>query len=102
MGLIRWIKETFGKMFLRKEAKDVFGIDISSNSKMDSLINQWYNITGGNPTWLDAEDDIESINFAQFIESPTNGRHGGIYEKNSRTCSGIDHARERNTGNVFL
>lgn len=73
MGLIRWIKETFGKMFLRREAKDVFGIDISTSSKMDSLINQWYNITGGNPPWLDAEDDIESINFAQFIDDVTSG-----------------------------
>lgn len=73
MGLIRWIKETFGKMFLRREAKDVFGIDISSNSKMDSLINQWYNITGGNPPWIDVEDDIESINFAQFIDDVTSG-----------------------------
>ena len=60
-------------MFLRKEAKDVFGIDISSNSKMDSLINQWYNITGGNPPWIDVEDDIESINFAQFIDDVTSG-----------------------------
>ena len=60
-------------MFLRREAKDVFGIEINSNSKMDSLINQWYNITGGNPPWIDAEDDIESINFAQFIDDVTSG-----------------------------
>lgn len=73
MGLIRWIKETFGKMFLRKEAKDVFGIDLSANSKMDALINQWYNITSGNPPWIDADDDIESINFAQYIDDVTSG-----------------------------
>lgn len=73
MGLIRWIKETFKKMFLRKEVKDVFGLDISAASKMDALINQWYNITSGNPPWLDAEDDIESINFAQFIDDVTSG-----------------------------
>lgn len=60
-------------MFLRKEAKDVFNIDINATSKMDLLINKWYKITDGNPPWLDAEDDIESINFAQFIDDVTSG-----------------------------
>ena len=60
-------------MFLKKEAKDVFGIEINSNGKMESLINQWYNITGGNPYWLDKDDDIETINFAQLIDDITSG-----------------------------
>ena len=60
-------------MFLRKEAKDVFGIDISDSGRMDALINEWYNITSGKPYWMDKDDDIKTINFAQYINDVTSG-----------------------------
>ncbi len=73
MGLINRIKETLGKMFLRKEAKEVFGIEVNNSSKMDSMISLWYNITAGDPYWVDKEDDIKTINFAQYINNVTSG-----------------------------
>ena len=60
-------------MFLRKEAKEVFGIDISDSGRMDALINEWYNITSGKPYWMDKDDDIKTINFAQYINDVTSG-----------------------------
>lgn len=60
-------------MFLRKEAKEVFGIEISDSGRMDALINEWYNITSGNPYWLDKDDDIKTINFAQYSNDVTSG-----------------------------
>lgn len=73
MGLINMIKETWRKMFLRKDAYDIFNITIPESWKIDSLIPQWYNITSGNPPWANREDDIESINFAQYIDDVTSG-----------------------------
>lgn len=60
-------------MFLRKEADDIFGIDIPDNSRMERLIEKWYDITAGKPYWLDKEDDIRTINFAQQIDDVTSG-----------------------------
>lgn len=73
MGLINWMKEKWNKMFLRKEAKEVFGIDISGSVEMDSLIQKYYDITSGKPYWLDSEDDVKTINFAQFSDDITSG-----------------------------
>ena len=73
MGLINWIKETWNKVFLRKEAKEVFDIELPGAGKIDGFIQKWYDITGGNPPWLDVEDDITTINFAQFIDDVTSG-----------------------------
>ena len=60
-------------MHLQREAKDVFGIDVDSASGMASWITEWENITSGNPMWLDADDDVKSYNFAQFIDDVTSG-----------------------------
>lgn len=60
-------------MFLRKEAKEVFGVDVGGSGKMDALIEKWYKITSGTPYWMDKEDDIKSINFAQYINDVTSG-----------------------------
>ena len=60
-------------MFLKKEAKEVFGVDVSCSGKMDAMIEKWYRITSGEPYWLDKEDDIKSISFAQYINDVTSG-----------------------------
>lgn len=60
-------------MFLRRDIKEVFDISVPDAGKMDGYIQTWYNITGGNPPWADADDDIKSINFAQFIDDVTSG-----------------------------
>lgn len=59
-------------MFLRKEAKDIFGIELPEE-RGDAFISEWYNITAGNPPWLDPDDDVKSINFAQFVCDVTSG-----------------------------
>ena len=60
-------------MFLRKEVKEVFGVEISGSGKLDAMIEKWYKITAGEPYWLDKDDDIKSINFAQYINDVTSG-----------------------------
>lgn len=74
MGFISWIREVWSKVFLRREANEVFGIELPGASKMDGLVQQWYNITDGNPPWAIAPDsDVDSINFAQFLGDLTSG-----------------------------
>lgn len=72
MGLITWIKAVWNKLF-KKEIKEKFGADILLSSTMENWIAKFYNITSSNPDWNDAEDDIESINFAGFIDDVTAG-----------------------------
>lgn len=72
MGLITWIKAVWNKLF-RKEIEERFQADIQLSSVMESAINKYYNITAGKPPWLDPDDDIESINFAGYINDVTAG-----------------------------
>lgn len=72
MGLITWIKAVWNRLF-RKEIEERFQADIQLSSVMESAINKYYNITSGKPPWLDPEDDIESINFAGYINDVTAG-----------------------------
>ena len=57
----------------RKEIEERFQADIQLSSVMESAINKYYNITAGKPPWLDPDDDIESINFAGYINDVTAG-----------------------------
>ena len=72
MGLITWIKAVWNKLF-RKEIEERFDADIQLSSIMEAAIYKFYNITAGRPPWLDPEDDIESINFAGYIDDVTAG-----------------------------
>ena len=72
MGLITWIKAVWNKLF-RKEIEERFQADVQLSSVMEAAINKYYNITAGKPPWLDPEDDIESINFAGYIDDVTAG-----------------------------
>ena len=72
MGLITWIKAVWNKLF-RKEIEERFQADIQLSSVMESAISKYYNITAGKPPWLDPDDDIESINFAGYIDDVTAG-----------------------------
>lgn len=60
-------------MHLRRDAMDVFGVDVNTSGNMREWIEQWDKITEGNPMWIDAEDDVKSYNFAQFIDDVTSG-----------------------------
>lgn len=73
MGLMNWIKEAWHRVFLRRDAEKIFNVEIPPEGKIDGLIKTWYEITAGNPPWVDKDDDIKSINFAQFIDDVTSG-----------------------------
>lgn len=72
MGLITWIKAVWNKLF-RREIEERFDTDLLLSDTMTKYIEQFENITAGNPPWIDPEDDIESINFAGFIDDVTAG-----------------------------
>ena len=57
----------------RKEIEERFHADIQLSSAMETAISKFYDITAGRPPWLDPEDDIESINFAGYIDDVTAG-----------------------------
>lgn len=72
MGLITWIKAVWNKLF-RKEIEKRFQADVQLSSVMETAIAKFYNITAGHPPWEDKDDDIESINFAGYIDDVTAG-----------------------------
>ena len=72
MGLITWIKAVWNKLF-RREIEERFQADIQLSSAMETAISKFYDITAGKPPWMDPEDDIESINFAGYINDVTAG-----------------------------
>lgn len=70
MGLWQRLKEAW-KVLFRKEIKEAFDIEVKVSAGMEHAIADWYDITGGNPPWLDPDDDIKSINLAAFISDLT-------------------------------
>ncbi len=72
MGLITWIKAVWNKLF-RREIEERFDTDLLLSEPMLKWIGKFENITSGRPEWVDPEDDIESINFAGFIDDVTAG-----------------------------
>lgn len=57
----------------RKEIEERFQADVQLSSVMEAAITKFYNITAGHPPWEDRDDDIESINFAGYIDDVTAG-----------------------------
>lgn len=72
MGLITWIKAVWNKLF-RREIEERFQADIQLSDAMEKAINKFYSITAGRPPWADPDDDVESINFAGYIDDVTAG-----------------------------
>ena len=72
MRLITWIKAVWNKLF-KKEIEKRFDADIQLSGIMETWIHKFYMITSGHPMWEDIEDDVESINFAAFIDDVTAG-----------------------------
>ena len=58
-------------MLLRSRAKDEFNIEPIGSEQMDAWINECVNIYQGNPSWLDTDDHIDTVNFAKAICSET-------------------------------
>lgn len=54
-------------MLLRTRAKEEFNIEPISSEQMDAWITECVNIYQGNPCWLDAEDNIDTVNMAKTV-----------------------------------
>ena len=50
-----------------KNASEAFGIDIIHSPEMYAAQSKWNSIITGIPPWLDAEDDIETVNLALLM-----------------------------------
>lgn len=60
-------------MLFKREIKERFEADILLSDQMERWIKTFYDITSGHPYWEDPEDNVESINFAGFIDDVTAG-----------------------------
>lgn len=57
-----------GKMIgVNREAEHMFNTEGNVSSIMEANITVWNSIVSGKPPWTDAEDEIETINFAGFL-----------------------------------
>lgn len=45
----------------------IFGVELITSSDMNSAIQRWDNIARGAPPWVNASDDIETVNMAKHI-----------------------------------
>lgn len=50
-----------------KDIGDIFGVELISSSEMDAALKKWDNISTGKPSWLNGDDDIETVNMAKHI-----------------------------------
>lgn len=44
-----------------------FGVDLISSDDMNNALRKWDNISTGKPPWLNASDEIETVNMAKHI-----------------------------------
>lgn len=58
-------------MLTKSKAKDKFNIEAISSEQMSAWIGECINIYQGNPSWLDEEDHIDTVNFAKALCSET-------------------------------
>ena len=70
MGLFSAIRGWFS-MLTKSKAKDEFNIEAISAEQMSDWIGECVNIYQGNPSWLDEEDHIDTINMAKALCSET-------------------------------
>lgn len=70
MSIFTNIKGWF-TLLLQNKAKEEFGVEPIGSSDMHEWINECINIYQGNPSWLDEEEHIDTVNFAKAICSET-------------------------------
>ena len=58
-------------MLARKDMKEEFNIEPICSEQMLNWVNECVNIYQGNPSWLDEEDHIDTVNFAKAICTET-------------------------------
>lgn len=70
MGLITWAKKVIGMIF-KRQAEEDFNIESVVSPEMESKITECANIYRGTPYWVNADDNVKTINFAKAICSET-------------------------------
>lgn len=70
MSFLSTIKEWFS-MLLRSKAKEEFNIEPIGSSQMDAWIQECVRIYQGTPSWINEEDNIDTVCFAKAICSET-------------------------------
>lgn len=70
MSIFTSIKGWFA-MLLQPKAKEKFSVETMGSEQMRTWIAECMNVYQGNPCWIDAEDHIDTVNFAKSICSET-------------------------------
>lgn len=70
MGLITWAKKVIGMIF-KRQAEEDFNVESVISPEMESKITECANIYRGTPYWVNADDNVKTINFAKAICSET-------------------------------
>lgn len=70
MGLITWAKKVIGMIF-KRQAEEDFNVESVVSREMESKIAECANIYRGTPYWVNADDNVKTINFAKAICSET-------------------------------
>lgn len=70
MGLITWAKKVIGMIF-KRQAEEDFNVESVVSPEMESKITDCANIYRGTPYWVNADDNVKTINFAKAICSET-------------------------------
>lgn len=70
MNIISKVKGWINMIF-KSRAKEDFDVEPIVTPKMESTINDCFAIYQGEPSWLDEEDHIKTVNFAKAICSET-------------------------------
>ena len=55
------------KTLLSGRIKDEFDIDVVSSPEVGSFVNDCWNIYQGRPSWVDADNHIDTVNFAKSV-----------------------------------
>lgn len=70
MGLIKWAKKVIGMIF-KRQAEEDFNVESVVSPEMESKIAECANIYRGTPYWVNADDNVKTINFAKAVCSET-------------------------------
>ena len=54
-------------MLTNSKTKDEFDVKPITSDQMDRWVQECINIYQGNPPWLDADDNIDTVNFAKSV-----------------------------------
>ena len=66
MGLIQKIKAVFNRMFGVNEVRDIFGIEVSRSSEMQTALDLYKGMRSGLPTWC-MDGTIKPTRFSNVI-----------------------------------